>query len=100
MSKEMNVTHEGRKHFLNMAQAAILIGMAKSTFSRHWRQCELMGRSEQASFDWIKKRKYNPHKRAVTNTVREEAATARKETLVNKQIKPYSDMFLLGVINS
>jgi len=97
MSKYINITHEGKTLFLNLAEAAELIGMAKSTFSNHWRKCELMKRSEQASFDWIRKRKYKPHNRADYKSVRADMAAVRIESEINSKIKPYLDMFLLGV---
>ena len=99
MAEEITIVHNGVRLHTNLAQAAILANVAKSTFSRRWKQCKLMGRSDQVCFDMIKKEgSGNTKRRPDANPEgRTKQKIVRKESEINQRIKPWLDRFLLGI---
>ena len=96
MSTEIIIIHQNKRYDINLAQAADLIGMAKSTFSAHWRR--RVSDDDQESFDHIKscKRGYTPRKVKRVN-LRTIQAVERKEVSAISRNKTVFDRFLLGV---
>lgn len=95
MATQIKFVQNGVKYDLNLAQAADLIGMAKSTFSAHWRR--RVSDDDQESFDQIKlcRRIYSPRKVEKVN-VRNTQAIERDEISARSAIKQVMDRFLFG----
>ena len=95
MSIKITVIHQNKRHEINLAQAADLIGMAKSTFSAHWRR--RVSDDDQESFDQIIscRRIYSP--RACKRKLRTKQAIERSEIVAISSNRSVIDRFLLGV---
>ena len=77
MSVYLKVIHKGKLKELSLAQAADLIGMAKSTFSANWRR--LYDGDDQATFDYIVANKRPYSKCTNSNKMRTVKAIERNE---------------------
>jgi hypothetical protein len=92
---QLKIIDNGIEYDFNLSQAADHIGMAKSTFSAHWRV--RISDNDQEAFDHIRtlKRGYTPRR---TGTARSKQAISRHENNSRSEIKPLMDRFLLGVM--
>lgn len=95
MSTEITIIHQNKRYEINLAQAADLIGMAKSTFSAHWRR--RVSDDDQESFDQIIscRRIYSPRNVKKVN-VRNAQAIERDEISARSTTRSVMDIFLLG----
>jgi len=95
MSVYITFIHDNKKHTLNMAEAAELIGMAKSTFSGLYRR--RASDDDQETFDHIKSTLKTIKRPAKRTTINTQQAIARREARAMDANKAVIDRFLFGV---